>query len=262
MNNVLEDNYLKRRHKVIINFFILILFIITSIILNENYIYTNSEAEQSIPIYRVKREDKAVSITFDINWAEKDEIYNILDILEEYNVKATFFIMGAWVNYSEENKEKLIKIMEGGHEIGNHSYKHPMFSQIDENRMREELEKTNKVIEEVTGLKTNLFRFPSGDYNERSVKFINNLGYKCIQWDVDSVDWKELGADIEYNRVMKGVRSGSILLFHNDAKYTPANLDRIIKELLSKGYTFVPVGKLIYEDNYYIDINGEQIKSN
>jgi len=253
---------LKRRYKVFIDILMLFLVIEISIIFNNNVKFTNLEVSKSVPIYRVKRDDKAVSITFDINWAEKDEIYNILDILDKYNVKATFFIMGGWVNYNEENKEKLIKIKEGGHEIGNHSYKHPMFSRLDENRMKEELEKTNIAIEKVIGVKPNLFRFPSGDYNERSVNYINSMGYKCIQWDVDSVDWKELGADIEYNRVMKGVKSGSIILFHNDAKYTPGNLERIIKELVDKGYTFVTVGELIYKDNYYIDVNGEQIKSN
>ncbi|NLL30282.1 MAG: polysaccharide deacetylase family protein [Clostridiales bacterium] len=257
----MEDIYLKRRYKVFISFILLISVILTSIILESKIQYTNTEVSKSVPIYRVKREDKAVSITFDINWAEKDEIFSILDVLDKYDVKATFFIMGGWINHSEENKEKLIKIKEGGHEIGNHSYKHPMFSNIDENRMREELEKTDKAIEETIGVKPNLFRFPSGDYSERSVNYINNMGYKCIQWDVDSVDWKELGAEIEYNRVMKGVKSGSIMLFHNNAKYTPGNLDRIINELISKGYSIIPVGELIYEDNYYIDIKGEQIKS-
>lgn len=84
--------------------------------------------------------------------------------------------------------------------------------------------------------------------------------YKCIQWDVDSVDWKQSGADVEYNRVMKNVKEGSILLFHNNAKYTPENLDRIINKLTDEGYKFLTVSELIYDDNYYIDENGVQNK--
>ena len=168
--------------------------------------------------------------------------------------------MGGWVNYSEDNKNKLIMIKEGGHEIGNHSYIHPMFSNISEGRMKEELDKTNKVIEEATGVTPNLFRFPSGDYNKKSLDYVKSQGFVPIQWDVDSLDWKEKGADEEYNRVMKKVKEGSILLFHNNAKYTPGNLDKIIKTLKEEGYEFLPVGEMMYQENYYINDKGEQIK--
>lgn len=212
------------------------------------------------PIFRVDTEEKKIALTFDINWAEKEYLFDILDTLNKYNVKSTFFIMGGWVNYKPENKEKLIKIKGGGHEIGNHSYIHPSFTKIDKGRISEELKKTDNVIYETVGIKTKLFRFPSGDYNSDVLKYVTDLGYQAIQWDVDSVDWKQSGEQIEYERVMKRVKAGSILLFHNNAKYTPNNLERILKELISQGYSIVTVGELIYQDNYFIDENGTQRK--
>ncbi|MCE5222318.1 MAG: polysaccharide deacetylase family protein [Clostridium sp.] len=217
--------------------------------------------DEEEPIYRVDTNEKVVSLTFDVNWTEKDNLEVILNILEKYNVKGTFFIMGGWVNYSEDNVNKLKLIKERGHEIGNHSYKHPSFTKIGANKMKEEIEKTNEIIEKYTGEKPKLFRFPSGDYNKDAFLKVRNLGYMTIQWDVDSVDWKELSAETEYNRVMKNVKPGSIILFHN-AKYTPSNIDRIIKELKEKGYEFKTVGEMISFENYSVDKQGIQYKNN
>ena len=168
--------------------------------------------------------------------------------------------MGGWVNYTDDNKEKLKNIYNDGHEIGNHSYIHPNFMNITEERMNDELKKTEDIIYQTIGYNTKLFRFPSGSYNEKALNYVMSKGYKCIQWDVDSVDWKQSGVDVEYNRVMKNVKEGSILLFHNNAKYTPENLDRIINKLTDEGYKFLTVSELIYDDNYYIDENGVQNK--
>ncbi len=251
---------MRRRNHILVVMGLLVVSMITSIFFrnNEKLVFSYMTKEQ--PIFRVDREDKAISITFDVNWAEEEHLIDILNVLDKYNVKATFFIMGKWVNYPEGNKEKLIKIKEGGHEIGNHSYVHPMFSKINDGRIKEELEKTDKIVEGTVGVKPKVFRFPSGDFNEKAYNTVSSLGYVPIQWDVDSVDWKESGAEIEYNRVMKKVKPGSIILFHNNAKYTSDNLDRIIPELQKAGYTFMPVGELIYNEDYYINEQGEQRK--
>ena len=155
--------------------------------------------------------------------------------------------MGGWVNYSDENREKLMKISEGGNEIGNHSYIHPSFTKISHERMADEIKKTEDIVYAATGNKIKLFRFPSGDYNEDALEYVRSLGYECIQ-------------EVEYNRVMKNIKEGSIVLFHNNAKYTPQNLNKIITELTEDGYEFVTVSELIYDDDYYVDEKGEQIK--
>ncbi|OOM09260.1 polysaccharide deacetylase family protein [Clostridium saccharobutylicum] len=244
-----------------IDLFLIICLVFISIGINRSIQVSASEHEEE-PIYSVDTQDKAVSLTFDVNWAEKDNLESILNILKKYNVKGTFFIMGGWVDYSEDNVNKLKSIKEGGHEIGNHSYKHPSFTRIGEERMKEELKKTDDIIEKYTGDRPKLFRFPSGDYNKQAFLKVRNLGYMAIQWNADSVDWKELGAETEYKRVMKNIKPGSIMLFHNNAKYTPGNLERIIKELQSDGYTFKTVGEMIYSSDYSVDKEGIQHKNN
>lgn len=87
------------------------------------------------------------------------------------------------------------------------------------------------------------------------------MGYNCIQWNLDSIDYKEAGADIEYNRIIKKVKPGDIILFHNNAKYTPGNLDKIILKLSNDGYEFKTISEMIYK-NGSIDDNGIQHKSN
>lgn len=214
---------------------------------------------QKEAIYRVDTENKKISFTFDVNWADEEYLYKILDILDKYNVKATFFVMGRWIVYPEnENIDKLKEIYKRGHEIGNHSYSHADFKTINEQKMIKEIKDAEKVIKETIGVKTELFRFPSGHYNQNGVKVANSLGYKSIQWDVDSIDWKQLGLEREYLRVINHVKPGSIVLFHNNGKYTADNLNRLIPELQGKGYEFVPVGQLIYKDGFYIDNEGVQ----
>lgn len=230
-----------------------------SYLLKEDNIQTINEIYET-PIYNVQRDDKVVSLTFDINWAQTDYLNIILDTLDKYNVKATFFIMGGWVNYSDENLNKLKSINERGHEIGNHSYLHPSFSKIGEAKIMEELKKTDTIIENTIGKKPKLFRFPSGDYNDLSCRIVKEAGYIPIQWDVDSVDWKEIGEEVEYSRVKKKIKAGSIILFHNNAKYTPRNIEKLLKEFSEEGYKFIPVGELIYSENMYIDKNGVQFR--
>ncbi|ACD53656.1 deacetylase [Clostridium botulinum] len=249
-----------RTIRIFLDLILIIIVVFISIESNKN-VNAISENIHEHPIYSVDMKEKAISLTFDINWAEKDNIQSILQILNKYNIKGTFFIMGGWVDYSSENVEKLKAIKEGGHEIGNHSYKHPDFVKISESKIEEQLKKTDETIENNIGERTKLFRFPSGSYNKQAIQKVKSLGYIPIQWNVDSVDWKEVGEESEYNRVMKGVAPGAILLFHNNAKYTPKNLEKIITELKTQGYEFKTVGNLIYSDEYYIDENGIQHKN-
>lgn len=251
---------MKFSKKININIFIMFMVVIVSIIYSGKIQNTIASKSKNVPIYRVSTEEKKIALTFDINWAENEYIYDILDVLNENNAKGTFFIMGGWINYSDENREKLMKINEYGHEIGNHSYIHPSFTKINHERMADEIKKTEDIVYAATDSKIKLFRFPSGDYNEDALEYVRSLGYECIQWDVDSIDYKESGLEVEYNRVMKNIKEGSIVLFHNNAKYTPENLKKIITKLTKEGYEFVTVSELIYDDNYYVDEKGEQIK--
>lgn len=247
-------------NKVILSIFLVVLTCLSAILVSKLDIETFA-IKRKLPIYSVETEKQDIAITFDVNWAKKDYIYEILDILKNKNVKATFFVMGGWIEYNEENIAKLRRIYDEGHEIGNHSNMHPDMTKITRERMIKEIEVTDSIIKKHTGITTDLFRCPSGAYDDRVIETVDSTKHYCIQWDVDSIDWKEQGEQIEYERVIKKSSAGSIILFHNDAKYTPKNLEKLIDNLKDKGYNFVVVSELIYKDNYYIDSNGKQHKN-
>lgn len=236
----------------------LVLVFCLSIGIKNKYFSVFAKDNRKLPIYCVDTKEKKVAISFDVNWG-KDNSQKILETLDKYNAKATFFVMGCWV---DKYPDKLKLLHEKGHEIGNHSNLHPDMTKISKDKVVQEIAVTDAKIMGVTGEKTTLFRFPSGAYSNESIEAAESTHHKCIQWDVDSVDWKEKGLDIEYNRVIKKAKPGSIILFHNDAKFTPENLPRILEKLKNEGYKFVKVSDLIYKDEYYIDSTGKQIKNN
>ncbi|MDY4950487.1 MAG: polysaccharide deacetylase family sporulation protein PdaB [Clostridium cadaveris] len=238
---------------------VLLIATITLSLINMNPSIGVSANNDVHPIYSVDTSEKKISITFDVNWGT-DHTKEILDILDKYDVKATFFVIGKWINYSEDNAKILSEIKSRGHEIGNHSNSHADFTKINKEKIKEEINLTNEKINKITGEDVKLFRFPSGAYNSNAVNMVNECRVFPIQWSADSVDWKEKGADIEYNRIMKKAEPGAILLFHNNAKYTPENLERLIPKLQEEGYEFVKVSDLIYKENFYINSNGKQIK--
>jgi len=246
--------YIKK--KLIVVF---VLFFGTLIILGVYNLKTKGvflEEQRKLPIYSVDTKEKKIAISFDASWGD-DRTDDILKILDKYNAKATFFIVGAWI---DQYPDKLKTMYEKGHEIGNHSNKHPIMTTISKDRMIEEIAMTDAKIMSITKQATTLFRCPSGEYNNLVIETVEATNHFCIQWDVDSIDWKEQGADIEFNRIVKKTKPGSILLFHNDAKYTPENLPRILEYLKAEGYEFVRISDLIYKDNYYINGEGKQIQ--
>jgi len=250
-------NYLKRLHvnKIILPLVLLLIGVASSIALNYKHTGVFFRVDRKVPIYCVETQEKKVAISFDASWGE-DNTSQILDILDKYNVKTTFFVVGAWV---DQFPDKVKEMSSRGHEIGNHSNKHPDMTQISKSKIIEEIAMTDAKIRGITGVGTNLFRCPSGTYNNLVVETVEATKHYCIQWDVDSIDWKANGAAIEYNRVIKNVKPGSIILFHNDGKYTPENLPKIIEKLKNEGYTIVKVSELIYKENYHIDPAGKQI---
>jgi len=209
-----------------------------------------------LPIYSVETDEKKIAISFDAAWGD-EYTRGILDILDKYNVKTTFFIVGFWADkYPDMVKE----ISNRGHEIGNHSSTHPHMSKLSKEQIIQEVTKTSKKIQELTGKKDILFRPPFGDYNDTLIKTLEELGYYTIQWDVDSLDWKELGTAPVVDRVTRNIKNGSIVLFHNNAKYVLEYLPLVIEKLHKNGYQIVPISELIMKDNYYIDHTGRQRK--
>lgn len=210
---------------------------------------------RKLPIYYVKTEEKKIAISFDCAWGV-DYTDNLLDTMAEENVRCTFFTVEFW---AAKYPEYLKKIADAGHEIGTHSATHPYMSKLDKNAIIKELTVSRDIIEKTTGKKVELFRPPYGDYDDLLIDTATELGLYTIQWSVDSLDWKDLSANEIKTRVCGRVKNGSIVLFHNQGLHTHEALPAIIKELKNDGYEFVPIGELIYKDNYVLGADGAQI---
>ena len=206
------------------------------------------------PIYSVERNDKVISISFDCAWGT-EHTDDILNALRVSNVHATFFMVEFW---AEKYPEYVKKIDGQGHEIGTHSSTHSYMSKQNAEEIKLELTTSSEAIENVTGKKVELFRPPYGDYDNELIKTASELGYYTIQWDTDSLDWKDLSATDIAMRVINGVKSGSIILMHNNGLHTAESVPIILETLKNKGYSFVPIGELIYKDNYTVDSSGRQ----
>lgn len=212
---------------------------------------------RALPIYSVGREDKTVSISFDCAWGT-DHTDDILNALRVSDVHATFFMTEFWtVKYPGY----VGKIDAAGHEIGTHSATHSYMSKQNAEEIRLELKTSSQAITDVTGKKVELFRPPYGDYDDELIHTAEEEGYYSIQWDVDSLDWKDLSATDIAMRVINGVQSGSIILMHNNGLHTAEAVPIILETLKNRGYTFVPIGQLIYRENYTIDSTGRQLQS-
>ena len=143
-------------------------------------------SKKNLPIYCVDTEEKKVAISFDAAWGA-DDTDELLTILKNNNVKATFFVCGYWVDkYPEEVK----KIYEEGHEIGNHSNTHPHGSQISLEKNKNEIIEVHKKIKDLLNYEMNLYRPPFGEYNDTVLQAAKEVGYHTIQWDVEVLETK------------------------------------------------------------------------
>lgn len=212
---------------------------------------------RKVPIYCVDTSEPKVAISFDAAWGA-DKTKQIVDICKEYNVRATFFLVGFWVDkYVDEVKY----INDNGFEIGTHSNTHPDMVKLSAKEQELELKKCMELITSITGKDVELFRAPYGSYNNSLLDVAENNNLKTIQWDVDSLDWKGLSAEAITTRILNGVKNGSIILCHNNSDHIVEALPMILDRLSKKGYTVGAVGDLIYKNNYTIDRTGLQ-KSN
>lgn len=223
-------------------------------------LFTSSTVDgRELPIYCVETKEPEIALTFDAAWGNEDTA-RILEILKKHQVHVTFFMTGGWV---ESYPDDVKAILADGHDLGNHSENHKNMSQLSDEEKKQELMTVHEKVRTLTGYEMFLFRPPYGDYDNAVVKTAKECGYYTIQWDVDSLDWKDYGVDSILKTVTehKHLGNGSIILCHNGAKYTADALDTLITMLQEKGYTFVPLSELIYRDQYHMNHEGRQIKN-
>ena len=211
--------------------------------------------ERQLPVYCVERGDNKISLTFDVAW-ENSNTQELIDILDEYDARATFFVTGDWCDrYPDDIK----MFADAGHEIQNHSDVHPHVKGMNVNDLITDTKSASRKIKDITDTEPTLYRAPYGEYDDTVITTVEGMGLTVIQWDVDSLDWKKPDPSAITKKVVNSVKSGSIVLFHNDLENTTEALPQILEQLSQKGYEFVPVSELIYTENYTIDPNGMQI---
>lgn len=215
-----------------------------------------ASTDRKIPIYCVDTKDKVCAISFDAAWGN-EQTDTLLDILDENKVKTTFFLVGDWV---KKYPDSVKKIAEKGHDIGNHSSTHPYMTQLSSAKMTKELTDCNNEVKKLTGKTPTLFRPPYGDYNNDVVETVNSLSMYCVQWNIDSLDWKDPSPERIVQNCVSKLEPGSIILLHNGAANTPKALQRLIEAIKTKGYKIVPISKILLKGKYTTDAQGKMVK--
>ena len=203
---------------------------------------------REIPIYYVETDKKQVALSFDAAWGN-EQTEGLLDTLDKYN-----FLVGEWVDKFPESVKEIAK---RGHDVGNHSDTHCHMTQISTADMTGEIQSCNEKIKKLTNTTPTLFRAPYGDYNNDVVNSVKGCDMYCVQWDVDSLDWKDPSAEQITKNVVDKIQNGSIILLHNGATNTPEALPMIIEGILDKGYEIVPISEILLKGEYYTDVQGK-----
>ncbi|MDL2217108.1 polysaccharide deacetylase family protein [Christensenellaceae bacterium OttesenSCG-928-M15] len=215
--------------------------------------------QRELPVYNVECADKKLALTIDAAW-EDDKTPFILDELDRQGIKATFFLTGIWVDqYPEHVKD----IAARGHEIGNHTDTHPHMNKLNAEQMQKEVKVLDDKIEALTGKRCTTFRAPYGEYNDLGITTLRAMNYEVIQWNLDTVDWREERSTEQIlNSVLLELEAGSIILCHNNGFKITDYLPQLINGAKEQGYEFVKVSELLLPGATMIDVNGCQKTAN
>lgn len=242
MNNMF---YVLNGKKLKKYFFIMIAFVFSiGIIYAERNNITVFAPQQPAAIYSVPTDKRVVALTFDISWGDK-RAEPILQVLKEKNIsQATFFLSSSW---GQSHPELVKKIQEAGYEIGSHGHKHDFYSKLSEEEIRKQITTAHTILSNITGKQPHLIRLPNGDFDKRVLRIAEELQYKVIQWDTDSMDWMNIGTDKIIQRVVNRTHPGDIILMHASDTVTQTHeaLPAIIDQLRANGYEFVSVSQLL-----------------
>lgn len=197
------------------------------------------------PIYRVETNENCVAIMINV-YQGSEYVEDMIEIFERYEVKCTFFVGGIWVSKNHD----IIKRMAQSHEIGNHGYLHRDHAKLNAKQNKEEIVLCEKLVEEITGVKTRLFAPPSGSIGDTMLSVCEELDYKVIMWSKDTIDWRDKDYQLVVSRATKEVKSGDMILMH-PTEHTVKALPQILDAYRKKGLTPVTVSRLLKIDNNY-----------
>ncbi|WP_026566477.1 polysaccharide deacetylase family protein [Bacillus sp. UNC41MFS5] len=194
------------------------------------------------PIYKGNPDKPMVSFIINVAWGN-EYLSEMLATLKRHNVSVSFFLEGNW---TKKNPDLAKLIVSSGHEVGNHSYSHPDMKQLTAWRAREQIVKTNEIIEAATGVKCVWFAPPSGSYRDETIKVAAEFNMKTVMWTVDTVDWRKPSPDELISRVMSKIDNGSMVLMH-PTESTAKSLDRLITQIKQKNLKIGTVSELMSE---------------
>ncbi len=211
-----------------------------------------SAVNDRIPVYSVENNSDEIALTFNCAWDDTG-LDEILTVLSDENVRCTFFFVG---EFAEKYPEAVRRIYNCGHEIANHSMNHADPVNMQFEKIVSDINSCNELLCSITGCSPDLYRAPSGSYDNKTVEAAESLGMTAVQWDVDSIDWKNSSPEKITSRVTDKATSGSIVLFHLGKENTADALPDIISALSDSGYSFSTVSDMLLQGETYIDNEG------
>ena len=220
---------------------VLMLFLVASCAVLGVNIVTTSNVINGV-YYSGNEESNKISLMINVYWGT-EYLDGMLEILDKYDVKTTFFVGGTW---AVKESDMLEKIYEKGHEIGNHGYTHKDQDKLNREQNQKEILTTHNIVKDLLNIDMNLFAPPSGAYSKTTVEVASNLGYQTIMWTRDTIDWRDKDADLIYSRAVKDAKGGDLVLMHPTEKTLEA-LENIIITLQEKGLKVTTVSDTLSE---------------
>lgn len=186
--------------------------------------------------YSGNQNSNKISLMINVYWGT-EYLDGMLEILDRYDVKTTFFVGGTWV---EQEEEMLKKIYSLGHEIGNHGYKHKDQDKLSYADNQTEILTTHNLVKDTLGVEMNLFAPPSGAYSKTTVEVADSLNYLTVMWTRDTIDWRDHDTNLIYERAVTNAKGGDLILMH-PTKCTLNALENIITTLQGRGFKLTTV---------------------
>ena len=184
--------------------------------------------------------NKTIALTFDDGPGPYTE--KLLDILDKYDAKATFFLIGSKVS---ARADTLRRMQSRGHQLGNHSWSHPELNKVSAEQLASEIDQTNNAIKQAVGTKPNIIRPPYGAFNRAVLEQFRQRGMSAVVWSVDTRDWADRNSEIVCSRAVAGARNGAVILMHDIHQTSVNAVPCILNSLKQQGYSFVTVQNLI-----------------
>lgn len=207
---------------------------------SNNNVTETANSEYKGTIYAGDKNSKNVSLMINVYWGN-ESLVKMLDILDKYNVKTTFFIGGTW---AKDNPELLKSIHAKGHEIASHGYNHKEHGKMDFSGNLTEIQTCHEIVKDILGIEMEFFAPPGGSYNENTTKSASSLGYKTIMWTRDTIDWRDHNSSLIYNRAVTNMQGGDLILMH-PTENTAEALTNIICYAKKHGFNLVPVSETL-----------------